>query len=581
MSKFRKLTSKVLAVLLAVATFASIPNIDVQAAGSGIARGIDVSKYNGNIDWNAVKASGIDFVFVRVGNTFSGFDPTFVQNITGAAAAGLRTGVYLYSYAKTPEEAQHEAELCLSWIDGYPVTYPVVFDIEDKCQKNLSSQQIIDLCNAFCSVIDAAGYYPMVYSYRNMFETKLQNVGYDRWVARYGGDLNYGNNVCFWQYSSTGSVPGIGGRVDMNYQYKNYDSLIIPEGFLAHGDQTRFYRNWRMQRGWVDYADTRFYLDGAGNLVRGWFQDESGVYYLTPGDGSIARGQANVDGKDFYFAPTGQKTMGWVSLENGTFYYDPAADGVMHRDWMSDAEGKFYFFDRTDGHMLTGCQAVDGAEYLFGADGVRFGGWAALENGTFFYDPATGIKVKGFYDDTAGRHYLAPDDGHLVSGPVQVDGQQYFFSPEGVMMSGMIAREDGLYYYDPASGAMVNGWINIEDKTYYADAAGHIVTGPQTINKQNYLFDAEGVMFKGLNIGTEKSYYYDPATGMMVHGWFDYNGQTYYADSKDGHILVGEVTIQKKTYYFTETGALLRNAEITLKGKKFIAGEDGVLTAAP
>ena len=78
---------------------------------------------------------------------------------------------------------------------------------------------------------------------------------------------------------------GFGSRVDVNYQYKDYSTLIIPEGFIAHNGQTRFYRNWKMQRGWVDYNDTRYYLDGAGNLVRGWFTDDKGTYYLTPEDG--------------------------------------------------------------------------------------------------------------------------------------------------------------------------------------------------------------------------------------------------------------------------------------------------------
>ena len=81
------------------------------------------------------------------------------------------------------EQAQQEANLVLQWIEGYTVNYPIVFDIEDKCHKNLSNQQLIDIINAFCTTIDAAGYYPMVYSYKNMFDTKLSICGWDRWVA--------------------------------------------------------------------------------------------------------------------------------------------------------------------------------------------------------------------------------------------------------------------------------------------------------------------------------------------------------------------------------------------------------------
>ena len=447
---------KLLAAVLAIAMMSFVPASNSQAvnAWGAIAQGVDVSKYNGVVDWGKVAASGMKFAFIKVGSTKSGIDPLFVHNITQANAAGLKTGVYLYSYATTPQQAQEEANQVLQWIDGYTVNYPVVFDIEDKCHKKLSDQQLIDIINAFCMTIDAAGYYPVVYSSKNMFAGKLSITGWDKWVAQYNDSCEYNNNVCFWQYTSHGKVAGFPGRVDLNYQYKDYSPLIIQEGFIAHGENTRFYRNWRMQRGWVDYNETRYYLDGAGNLVRGWFTDESGTYFLSPADGSIARGQCNIDGADYYFTAAGVKTLGWVVLNEQRYYYDPAADGTMKRGWFSDEKGNVYYFDMTDGHMLTGAVALDGLNYMFGADGIR--------------------------------------------------------------VTGMVAREDGSYYYDPATGQMVTGWIALQDKTCYADAAGHIVVGTYEIDGQKYHFDVNGALVRNQTVVLEGVSYQASSEGVLT-----------------------------------------------------------------
>lgn len=512
------IVKRVCCFLLTAAMLGMIPAQSAQAvtASGAIARGIDVSKYNGTVNWGQVAAAGIKFAFIKAGSTNSGIDPQFAANITGAQAAGIKTGVYIYSYATTPEQAANEANLVLQWIAPYTVNYPVVLDIEDKCQKGLSNQQLIDIINAFCTIIDAAGYYPMVYTYKNMFTQRMDNAGWDRWVAQYADVCETNNNVCFWQYSSKGSVSGVGGNVDVNYQYKDYSNLIIPEGFIEHNGNVRFYQNWRMQRGWISYNDTRYFLDDAGNLVRGWFTDASGIYYLSPADGSIARGQCQIDGADFYFTAEGIKTTGWVVLNDRKFFYEPANNGIMKREWLSDEKGNFYFFDRTDGHMLTGAQVIDNVEYLFSSDGIRQGGWVSLENGTFYYDPATGAKVRGFLDDAKGRHYLSPDDGHMVSGAVTIDKNQYLFSPEGVMVTGMTAREDGSYYYDPATGAMVTGWFAAADQTYYADPQGHIVTGVYEINKQPYYFNETGALVRNAEVEIEGVLYTTTPEGVMV-----------------------------------------------------------------
>lgn len=452
----RRIWKRITAIFLAVVLGSMAPVMPAAAvnANGAIARGIDVSKHNGLINWGQVAASGVQFTFIKVGSTNSGIDPYFVHNITNANAAGVKTGVYIYSYATTPEQAAEEANLVLQWIDGYTVNYPIVFDIEDKNQRNLSSQEQINLINAFCSVIDAAGYYPMVYSSKNWFVQKLSTVGWDKWVAQYNTSCEYNNNVCFWQNTSSGSVSGISGRVDLNYQYKDYSSLIIQEGFLNHNGGTRFYSNWRMQRGWVNYNDTRYYLDGAGNLVRGWYSDDSGTYYLTPADGQIARGQYPVEGGDYYFTAEGVKTTGWVTIEDRKYYYEPANNGIMKRDWMSDDKGNFYFFDRTAGHMLTGAQVIDQGEYLFSADGIRQHGLITLETGASYYDPATGMKMRGWIT-LEDRTYYANEQGLIVTGVYEINKQLYYFNPDGTLVRNQPVELEGVPYQVNEEGILV------------------------------------------------------------------------------------------------------------------------------
>lgn len=400
--KYRLIMKRCCAAFLAVAALGLLPAGSAHAvtANGAISRGIDVSMHNGTVNWEQVAASGIQFTFIKAGSTKSGVDPQFAANITGAQASGLKTGVYLYSYATTPEQAANEADLVLQWIDPYTVNYPIVFDIEDPCHKSLTDQQMIDIINAFCMKIDAAGYYPVVYSYKNMFTSKLSIAGWDKWVAQYGDSCEYNNNVCFWQYSSHGSVNGVGGRVDVNYQYKDYSDLIIPEGFLAHNDSVRFYRNWRMQKGWIEYNDTRYYLDGAGNLVRGWFTDATGTYYLTPEDGSIARGQCYIDGANYYFTAEGVKTSGWVMLNDLKYYYDPAT-GVMVTGWFN-AENKTCFAD-ADGHILTGSYEIDGLPYYFDETGALVRNQRLELNGAVYQASPEGVLTEVVSEGTEGE----------------------------------------------------------------------------------------------------------------------------------------------------------------------------------
>ena len=196
-----------------------------------MSKGIDVSQ------WQAVKDSGVDFAIIRAGygKLVSQKDPTFDYNVQNAQRVGLNCGTYWYSYALTVEDAQAEAEACYEIIKNYDFNYPVYFDIEDPSQSHLSASQISAIIETFCTTLQEKGCYVGIYSYANfltthVFETVLKK--YDVWVAHFDVmQPDFNGEYGMWQYSSTGSVNGINGNVDMDYSYINYPYLISPETY--------------------------------------------------------------------------------------------------------------------------------------------------------------------------------------------------------------------------------------------------------------------------------------------------------------------------------------------------------------
>lgn len=198
-------------------------------------KGIDVSKYQGNIDWKKVKEDGVEYAFVRLGLRGYGsgkilIDEYYDKNMRGASAAGIQTGVYFFTQAITVEEAVEEANYVIENMKDYDVTYPVVFDVEmivgDDGRANTLSQQLrTDICIAFCEAIKAAGYTPMIYGNVRCFTQMLDMPrleDYEKWYAFYDDYMYMPYEVSVWQYSEKGSVNGIKGNVDMNISYKTW-----------------------------------------------------------------------------------------------------------------------------------------------------------------------------------------------------------------------------------------------------------------------------------------------------------------------------------------------------------------------
>lgn len=189
-------------------------------------KGIDISTWQGdNIDWNAVKNSGVEYVMIRSNFGWTGVDNRFAKNITGAYNAGLKVGIYLYSYATNTEEAIKEFENLKRTIEPYRnmISFPVAYDIEDhRSQGSLSVNELTDIVVTFCDLVKDAGYKPMVYASVSWLEKKLDYnriKNYDIWVAQYYSVCQYTYPYNMWQHSSSGSVDGIEGNVDMNWCY--------------------------------------------------------------------------------------------------------------------------------------------------------------------------------------------------------------------------------------------------------------------------------------------------------------------------------------------------------------------------
>lgn len=199
-------------------------------------KGIDVSRYQGDIDWNAVAADGVEYAIIRVGVRGYGeegklvLDEKFEQNVQGATAAGIKVGVYFFTQAITEEESIEEANLVLEAIEGYDITYPIVYDVEKTGSASgrmnqLTVEERTRMARIFIDRIKDAGYTPMIYANMEMWAVLIdmsQFEDVEKWFAYYGTELYFPYEYAIWQYSDTGRVAGIQGDVDMNISFKEW-----------------------------------------------------------------------------------------------------------------------------------------------------------------------------------------------------------------------------------------------------------------------------------------------------------------------------------------------------------------------
>ncbi|MGN0482131.1 MAG: GH25 family lysozyme [Lachnospiraceae bacterium] len=213
---------------------------DAKFANYKISDMIDVSCWQGEINWKKVKQSGIDYAIIRVG--FRGYgdsgnlkeDTKFTKNIKNAIASGVKVGVYIFSQATTEKEAQQEADFCLNRIGAYHLSLPIVMDYEYAdvgtsiggrlYKAKLSKSKATTVCEAFCKRVKSKGHTPMIYANRSMLTDQIDGstLGkkYQIWLAEYISKAKYTGNYQFWQYTKSGLVSGITGYVDRNFYYQ-------------------------------------------------------------------------------------------------------------------------------------------------------------------------------------------------------------------------------------------------------------------------------------------------------------------------------------------------------------------------
>lgn len=383
-------------------------------------RGIDVSRWQGDINWSQVAADDVSFVMLGT-RSKGAVDPYFHRNIQQASAAGVKVGVYIYSLAMTPEMAVEEANFVLNLIHDYPVSYPVAFDMEDSTQGTLSKDELADIANAFCGRISEAGYYPVIYANDNWLANKLDmsKMNYPVWAARYSAKPAYQNPV-MWQATSTGAVNGISGNVDIDFQFKDFTSVIPANTWRTINGQTYYYQNYAKQKNnWIQDDGTWYYMNGDGLVSRGWLNQSGKSYYLDDSTGKMITGWKSDSGKWYYFGSSGALSKGWIN-DNGTWYYS-SQEGVMQTGWLDDGGERYYL--KGSGAMATGWREMDGAWYYFESSGRMAKGVIDVGGLHYYMEPSTGRMAAGTTVDIGGVAYNTDASG-VLSQVVQETGNE-------------------------------------------------------------------------------------------------------------------------------------------------------------
>nr|WP_294530123.1 GH25 family lysozyme [uncultured Blautia sp.] len=402
-----------------------------------VTRGIDVSEWQGKINWQKVKNSDIDFAFIRISSGTDYMDKYYDYNMSSANAADLPVGTYVYSKATTTTAALKEAQLAINKMNGYKVSYPVVYDIEYSKMSSLSKNQIAKMALAFCNEVKAAGYTPMVYLNTNWYKEKVNMSllsGIDVWIASYSDKnpapdrsvYSYGIWQCTagnlgegsYMRTTKGLVAGIPteNNVDLNYGFVDYTTRVTPrwsarEGYTPATKAST--SNISVKNGWYTENGRKCYYIN-DERVKGWKQIGGKYYYFHPVSGNMyVNSLVKVNGVIYYVDKNGVRTTNrWVTKSGNKYYI--GSKGVVLKG-SQRVNGKYYFFDLETRVMYKNKKLVrDGKIFYYGSDGVRF-------NGGF-----KTIKEDGVYNK-----YYFQKNGLAKKGWLRLNGKKYYFYPSG------------------------------------------------------------------------------------------------------------------------------------------------------
>ncbi len=243
--KCKKILSFVLSMVLVFSAF-GITEGFASGAGDGngiLAYGVDVSSWQGKVDWQKVRNDGKTFAILRIGTT-KGKDTYFEENYKNAKSAGLNVGCYFYTYATTAEGALQDAENVLSWLDGKQLEYPVYYDMENSAQleNGITTEMRTEICLTFLERLSENGWFVGTYANGNWFSNYLDKTKlgekHELWLASWMNSGNpsrdYSSEYGLWQYTDSGSVAGISTAVDLDVAYKDYPTIMKNGGFNGY-----------------------------------------------------------------------------------------------------------------------------------------------------------------------------------------------------------------------------------------------------------------------------------------------------------------------------------------------------------
>lgn len=398
-------------------------------SGDVLTIGLDMSQWQGNVNWTKIKQSGVDFVMLRLGygkgrygSKSCTMDTKFKSYVEGAKRVDIPIGIYFYSYAKTPEQALKEAEFTIAQLDGIEVAFPVAFDIEDPAVLSATDTDTrTEMVRTYLETIAAAGYTPMFYCNQTWYDNYLdaqELSNYEFWYARYTyvepERLEYPYGM--WQATSTQRVNGITeNTVDLDFLYEDYFEKVNP-------------RTQALKYGWHEEEDGLCYYYKGKKHEDGWFDLAGKRFYLR--NGAALKGWKKLSGSQYYFNKKGEMQTGFVEIEDKIYLFDK--DGVLQEE--SDEPGVTI---RDDGS----CKIKSG--------------WHRVKKGKYIYRTSDGPIVKNKFVTVKGKKYYCDKNGYRVTGFRKISGHTYYFKSNGQMVKSKTMKIKGKKYKFNSKGYLV------------------------------------------------------------------------------------------------------------------------------
>ena len=497
-----------------------------------ICKGIDVSYHNGTIDWKRVKQSEVEYAIIRCGygtNDKSQDDKKWEENVKGCTDNNIPYGVYLYSYADTVEKASSEADHAIRLLQGKKFKYPVYYDLEeDAIRKKLSKTEIANIAKTFCNKLSAKGYTVGIYANKDWFTNYLTDSCFNnwtKWVAQYNTVCNYKGKYDMWQCSSSGSIPGISGRVDLNYSYSPFENSY-GGGNTNNGGTTNKYSD-----GLNEIEGELYYFKNnrIDTSYTGLAQYGNEWYY-------IENGKVN-----WNYTGLAQRGIEWFYIEKGKLNWDHSGIVEYNNQWFYVERGRLNWNYTGLGQSGNDWYYIVGGRVNWGYTGLVQKGneWFYVKGGKLDWS-YTGLVQKG-------NEWFFVRNGRLDWGytGLACNGEYYFYVKNGRLdwsYSGYAQIDGQGEYYEVRNGRLVGGTLTL--------AKMHGVANNQD-SPTNYIVIVDRAahrvgVFKGSKYNWADAKYYKCCVGKpstpTISG-------TYYIKSRGKYFDTGT---KGRCWYFTQ-----------------------------